>query len=325
MWYDLHIVAQTKTPRERKPKKQRRKHIWISLLNIKAEPHEAGAEDYKKLWLAAADLAETVKFHGDKVARIGSAETKLLGVEEAIGGVIWTYTKVGGKGGVLNVKEKRMLKPEEFRLIQFNWDEHGFNPRVFHYIFLPQDHRLGFEWAGGLSPRFLKWIIHSILNSPTVLAKSGIRSVDVEIEQDKSALDQIFALNLSQLTVVLTKPNPDDTAGFPERFRKSLAEQNAQDQTLILPSVPGSRLNPNEFTKQISTLALSDGSVEGRGKDPVTDRVKTLQTQASPIRVGNEWDPNVESRYQHIFRVASVTVAGILKRMKCDDDDQPKA
>jgi len=78
-----------------------------------------------------------------------------------------------------------MLEPNEYKLIQLDWDKLGFNPRVFRYSLSQATSDWPSSREGGLSPKFLQWVLATILNAENVRASVAVNHVDVEIEQER--------------------------------------------------------------------------------------------------------------------------------------------
>lgn len=97
------------------------------------------------------------------------------------------------------------------------------------------------------------------------------------------------------LEIIVTRPNPDDLADLGEKIRQRLAEQNAKEQSTTLTAEENAELKPNEETKMLATIGLTDGSVRGRGYDPVLKRTVEETTESTPLLVPQEWNPAEEN------------------------------
>jgi len=82
-----------------------------------------------------------------------------------------------------------------------------------------------------------------------------------------------------------------------EEFRRALAEQNAESQTFTLRAEPGTQLNPNKTTRNLAKIALSNGRVEGHGRDPEVGPPKDSDYRGN----ADSSRRRLESRYRVIF------------------------
>jgi hypothetical protein len=302
-----------KAQRARKPRGPRKRFIYLSMLNVKATPHESGAKTYADLWNTAVTKRVSAVFHRDKRARIETARALEDGM---IVGEISTFTQVGAKNGILRIADGQMLDPDEVQNMAVNLEGHGFNPQKIAYAFDTRTHRFGFEFRSGRSPGFLQYILTAILNAPAVTSGAGISSVVVEVEQEKGVLDKLFALDLSWLNILISKPNPDDIGeNLEAQYAALLDAENAQSQQIEYRAEKGAHLTPTTRTRRVAELALSNGGVTGRGIDPETRRTLTLETKEAPLKEVDLFNPKLEDYWTFLARRTRIVAEQIRQRL----------
>lgn len=280
----------------------------MSVLNVKAEPHDAST--YRRLLERAYKKKIDVKYYGNRVARIGS----LFEIEPAVlGGEFWIFTQIDPQLPVINLESGTSVDPTEMMESGFDWSAHGFDHKSFPFVFFEKDHRLGFE-DKLVSVANLRTVVEGMLNR--VKANLELDSVTVEVEQEPGQLERIFKLELERLTIHITRPNPDDLDDLEGEFLAELAAQNAAAQEVKLVAEPGTRLTPNERTRNLAEIALSNGYVEGRGRDEATARKETVTTQEAPLRVPAEFNPNDQTLMDVLLQTTSSAIRSIRDRFR---------
>lgn len=153
------------------------------------------------------------------------------------------------------------------------------------YFFLPKKHRLVFisgikdQW---ISPNMAKRLIEDFLTQPPIL--NLYPSATVTIEQSHETLGEIFAIpNLRKLIVNLKKPNADDGDLTEQAILKELDEQNigAVDNEYKADE-KHEGIKPGKRIKLLSRLAVSNGFVQGEGRDEDGNNIK-LRTEDKPL------------------------------------------
>jgi hypothetical protein len=285
----------------KRPRKQRRRWIWISVINVAAQPHDG--DTYRALFFKAAK-EDPVKAHGDRYAAIGSATDNGDGV---LIGEIVAFTEIDIARPWLNLLRGETASPEEVReRVSLPAELKPHLVRI-PYVFFVADHRFVFE-AGKMTAASASLVLERLFNKPKVLKAAATKAVTVTVEQARAPLERIFKLaRLDRLKIHLVKPNADDTSELEEDFKKRLEEQAASAWTTEWEAEQEKSLKPDKETKAYCELALSYGYVEAKGRNE-HNRVVEEKTEDHPLLDRYEYDPNEETMYGFLKRIGERVV-----------------
>ena len=293
----------------RKPKRQRARRVWISVLNVKAEPHELVR--YRELFLMAHAQPKPVRYFGDRSAIIGS----LSDIDRKLFGEVFTFSKINVRGAWLDLLKKKQASEEDIEK-NVSIPEHLMpHYKKFAFVFFPEDHRLVVD-ATTTSARTSRYVVELLLNKARTSLK-GIGTVEIDIEQDAGQLDKFWKLKrIDWLRIRISRPNPTDLSSLEGKFKKRLQEQAAGTWIEELEADQDeSGLKPNRDTKAAATVAASNGGVDISGRGDNNRRVKD-STEDHPIRQQQIWDPNRETFFQFLDKIGTKIVQGIVKRLQ---------
>ena len=223
------------------------------------------------------------------------------------------FTEVDLTKPVFNIKSKKQA--EESDVLQIKWPEH-LRPehQKSEFMILPSSHRMFFD-VGSLGPFSARKLMETLLNA-SVVRKSNY-PVEVLLEQDEDELEKILSLKeLRTLDIVVTRPNPDVMGGqFEKQFKDQMKNQKARKFTSSLEAEEGKSLEPNEDTKKLAQVALSDGFVVGKGRNKA-GRAVTVSTESHPLREIVFYDPKEQNSLDALFDVATKLLEKILRRRR---------
>lgn len=276
--------------------------VTIGALNIvMPEPHSA--ERYVSLLRDAYRTKQIIKIRGESAAILGAFGS--AGGEQYISGEIYKFFDLDVSSRWINIEQRAPAEDSELELISVP-DNLKPGLQAFPFLLHPKKHRIFFlsrERDEHLGPTDARRYFMALLNQPKLVAKYGQISVTIEPEQD--SLDKIFGMTeLRRLEIELSPPNPDDFDDYETTIKQRLRDQNAQRMQVTLTAEPGESLEPDEETKALSWVAQSNGKVTGRGKigdGPVTE----VSTQQHPMLSNENYDPDIDTAYAAILRVAN--------------------
>jgi hypothetical protein len=282
--------------------------IRIAGLNIKTDPHSP--DIYADMLKRAADARIAVNYRGNHYGSIGEITDESEGELSVLRGSINTFIDFDKTKSWYNIKSARPAEKDEvttIKLPEHLRPEHSQIP----FIFFPKYHRMFFQTI--LAPYSMMRLVHSVLNNPSV--KPGASEVEVYVEQDQEQLERIFKMTeLRKLEIIITRPNPDDIGDFESEIKERLAEQSARRMRTTLEAERGEGLKPDETTRKLAKVALSDGSVTGRGVDE-SGRVVTASTSSQPLVITLSFNPEttpfakalIDAGRRALARIKSIT------------------
>lgn len=290
----------------------RKRAIYLSVLNLTL--HQHSAERYVQLLRFIRRHQIKSKYHGDRHAIIG-----FLGRPNENGdfvrGQIFSFIELDVAEQWLNTETSKPAENEE--LDSINIPEH-LKPgmRIFSFIFFPKKHRLVFETRSSegksLGPESARKLFEIFLKAPKVIKEFG--AGEVTIEPRKDALDKVLGIpKLKQLSIFITRPNPDDNESIEAIVKERMSNQNLQSFEEQLKAESGQSINPDEHTKNLASVAESNGYVEGKGKDGDGNPIDE-STRDHPLRERAEYDPDTQTAFGVILEKAREIMRSIGRR-----------
>lgn len=287
--------------------------ISICALNIKVHPHSP--EHYADLLRDVFRLNRAVEFRANHYAMLGTLHSvDRKAPEDGMHGHLFRFLDFDRSQPWLNLEEHKAAEEKDLRAVRI--PEHlKPNLLTFEYLFLPKHHRFFFECKSGkaaMSPASAKKIVDLQFKHPEILKKYG--DVDVIVEPAREQLERIFAIpKLTKLHFIISRPNPDDQDEFEARVLRRLNIQNAARYEESLTSIKGHRLQPDEETKSLATVASSNGVVEGYGKDAEGRPIRE-STVDHPLIENASYNPEVQTSHGAFVAKAREMLRTILGR-----------
>jgi hypothetical protein len=260
----------------------RRKTIKLGILNIKSHPHSALT--YSKIFMSAFELKQSIKIYGESYGRLGYCSyINKNAPEEGVLGWIYKFTDINLLESWYNVDKDEEATDDEIKKLNIPKNLKP-NFTKYFFVFFSPKHRLFVETQNStdrISVHSVKNLFSSLLNHPALLEKYPM--VDVFIEQSRDQLDYILELPLlKKLFISVTLPNADDLESEEAEIFRRLNSENASKLELSYTASSGKSIMPNEGTKKMARVAVSNGYVVGSGIDE-SDKSVTESTKDHPL------------------------------------------
>ena len=107
--------------------------------------------------------------------------------------------------------------------------------------------------------------------------------------------------NLSFLDIHINRPNPDDIGGFEKKIVDRLKKMRASSMREVFTGSPGQTLSPDEDAQALAKVALSNGRVDGKGRDQDGLPVMVSTTER-PLVHPLRYDPTVQTEFDELFQ-----------------------
>ena len=205
-----------------------------------------------------------------------------------------------------------VAEPSEVAAVQLPEDLKPAMKQAF-FAFAPKSHRFVFELTSGMGVQSVCRALRLILNSPKV--RGELPEVTVNIEQERDTLERIFGMQvLRHLRIMVNRPNPDDFGSEDAEVEQRLERQRARKLTMTLDSEKNQGLTPDDDTKKLARLAMSNGRVhaEGVGKMGTTERIST---ENHPLIQTTLYNPNTTFKDQAFVRAVKEVIASVVARI----------
>lgn len=284
--------------------------LHIGALNIKTQPESTAT--YASLMRKAYELATAVRFRGSRGGMIGKLSEEEFDGELIQVGTLDMFTQIDFNKAWYNIRSKQQAEAEDVQSIKVPPNLKPEHRRV-EFVFFPHHHRLFFD-SGHLSPSAARTLMEGLLNSQDVRGNGP--EVTVLIEQGSDELTRIYSLKqLRTLEIVVTRPNPDDLGGFEKDLKEQLEKQRAKKFSTSLEAEEGKSLQPDDRTRKLADVALSDGYVVGTGRNE-NGRAVRVSTQTHPLREMTTFSPDETSLEDVLVLFASKVLEKIIRRRR---------
>lgn len=278
----------------------RDKLVVVNILNIAMNPIHSQSmyhEQFKKIF----DKKITVRISGEKYGTLNSLnyvnpEKPELGIY----GFFYKFTKLQ-LDKWYNLSKEDYASPEELKKI--NIPAHLVpNAEKFCYIFYPQHHCLIFQSAESsrkFSPNLARIMFEQFFNDKRINDDNIFTSVS--LVQSEISLTNIYNIPiLSKMEITINRPNADfDDADESEVYNR-MNKQNVKRWQTILKSHNKENILPDEQTKKLAKVALSNGKVEATGYDDEGMKIEESTTQ-HPLSEQYTYNPNKEDFIQRFL------------------------
>ena len=268
----------------------RPKKITVSAINIRVHPHSP--ELYASLLRDAFRLKRMVHVRGDQYIVMGQFGRHRPNDSRAYEGQLSRFTKIESDLPWFDLDTLDVAVDSLVEKIRIPSNIYP-NLVTFLFIFVPEKHLLVFESYSesvSVSPHIIKKYLDSLLSDPGIVSKYG--SVKVDIYGDRTRLDVLFEIPvLRRLSIEINLPNSDHWDDDLEaEIEARLAEQNIRSERIDYIAEEGKSIEPNERTRKIAEVALSNGRVVARGKDEHGSAV-VRSTADIPVVETQNYDP----------------------------------
>lgn len=278
----------------------RPRSVTIAAANIKVHPHPPGI--YPRLLKDAFALKRPIQCRGDQHLVMRPFHDAGDGV---LVGSVARFTEIDSELAWFNSETLDVADEENVKSIKIPEGMHPNYVPIF-FAFFERSHLFVFETKGkdvSISPNMVDKFLKGLFGQPEIVKTYG--QVDVNIVADVSKLDQILGSKaIRKLTIKIRRPNPDTLNVHRDKVMKRLGANNAIgfEQTLIPPM--SEALTPDDETKLLARVALTDGEVTAIVGDGDGGRVVPRSTAAHPLVEPHAYDPDALTEQQGFLRGA---------------------
>lgn len=264
-------------------------------INIRLHPHPDQSY-YIDLFRAAFGLRRSIKSRGDQMLLISYLDKpKERNGRTEIRGTLARFTNIDQDQPWFNMETND--EAEERDVMKINIPAHlKPNYKPFSFIFFPKKHLFVFErYSDGttISHGIVESFLTRLFKDPKIENKFG--QVNVDVVCDHKGLDAIFRIHqLKHLDITIQRPNPDDWADAERRILRRMEAQKANKIEQRMTSISGQSITPDDATKTLARVALSNGKVTGDGVDGDGKKVEYSTTEY-PKTERIQYDPDTMS------------------------------
>lgn len=237
-------------------------------VNIRLHPHP-DYHYYIKLFRSAFGLQKSLKSRGDQMLLLSYLERpKEKDGQVEVHGTLARFTDIDQEQPWFNMQTND--EAEEHDVMKINIPAHlKPNYKPFSFIFFPQKHLFVFErYSEGstISHGIVASFFKRLFEEPEIVETYG--SINIDVVCDHKGLDSILRIHqLKRLEITVKRPNPDDWADAERRVLEKLDAQNANKIEQKMTCITGQSIKPDNDTKVLAKVALSNGKVKGDGVD----------------------------------------------------------
>lgn len=285
--------------------------LHIAALNITTSPPST-ATQYRKLLTSAFKAHSPAVLRSDWVGLLGSCRTVNDKQGNYLCGDFYKYFDLILTRDWFNLAEGKKADAADLKSLSIpeNLKPH-FN--ILPFVFFPEEHRLMFvtkDRKDTLTPAQAQRIIQVAVQAVAVDILGEEKTVEVIIEQSRQSLDAIFSIDILQsLTIEVIPPNAFSDAE--KQLLRDMGDERATEKSLEIRSTHPKGLSPSKNTRSFARLALSLGSVTGKGNDLTGER-KEISTAAHPNIERHQFFPNLELAIDRLIVAARAMLGKIL-------------
>lgn len=304
------------------------RHMEISALNITIHPHSPQLyidmlNDAVTMQLSDQKSKKFLHIRGQEKAFLSPVLTTIVDGQTCLYGHVYRFFDLDISGGWLDIASGKEAQKED--LTQINIPDH-LKPYVsgFYFIFFPNEHRLIFQSSARpshkrnqvrFSPHSAQMIFDQLFEK---LSKQNEKydNISVTVEQSPDALDNIWKLEVVRsLEIVITRPNNDDISHLDNSVKRRLEKMNASKMTETLSAEKGKSIVPDEDVKNLAAVALSNGYVEGTGKD-AHGSPKKISTKFHPVSEVISYNHSIQIVFDAFLEGAKQLTSKLSSRLK---------
>jgi len=262
----------------------RKRSITYTVFNIRTHPHKP--QGYVDLFYKAFDLKKQINLAGEKYCII--TQIAQLGKDplNGLSGEIARYTKIETNKW-FNLSELRAAVDDETKEIKIP-EELRPNFKNFSFVFYPKNHYLVIECKdrhGKMSPQVIEKYFNGLFSTDEIVNEFG--TIEITLVPQTDQLDTLFAVKqITNLELVLRRPNTDGLEDLDDEVLTRLNQQNAEEEMIILKAQRGCSIVADDRTKALSHVAQLNGEVKVKGNDANGKHVELSTRQHAFTYIG---------------------------------------
>lgn len=291
---------------------QKKRTIQAGVLNIKTHPHSP--EGYINLFQKAYELEILGKIRGSDWGVIGTInENKSDYGYHVLYGTIYKFLNIDPKSTWLDLKTRIPLNTDKEDVAPVIPDHLKPNLKEIRYVFYPQKHRLCFD-TENISPRSIKSLMESIFSRQVLIDDFGM--VNIEIESTYDVFRKIISIpQITSLEIMMTRPNADELAEEEQRVLDRIINQNIRRHEQISSTTDKEGIRPDEDTKALMKIALSNGRIIAKGYESESKKV-VYSTEEHPVTETLRYDTTIASPMHALMELGDRIIQSIMDRIR---------
>lgn len=268
----------------------REKLVTLNMINIAMNPSHS-PQKYYEFFKSIFDKKLVAKIAGEKYGTLSTLtyidkNDPLKGMY----GFFYKYTKIQ-LDRWFNLLEEKFISNEELKSIRI--PKHIVpNAEKFSYVFFPKKHRIIFQSSESgkrFSPRLASKMFEEFFNDERITNNEIFTSVT--LEQSEKSLSNIYSIPiLSKMDIIINRPNADFDDQDEKEVFKRMESQNVRRWQTILRAPIKQNITPDNETKILATVALSNGKVDAIGYDEEGMKIEESTTKY-PLVEKYTYDP----------------------------------
>ncbi len=287
----------------------------VSVLNITLQPHspELYVELFESVFTQKPAISKKYLGNDHISLKITDEIRTNDGNVDAIFGYIQKYTVIDTDSWYDKEKDSKVKEGEEP-----NYDLSRFSPYYtsYEFIFLPNGHRM-FVITKIKNDRLS---IARLANSLELIFKEKwiadkFNNVIVNVEHDESTIDKMLSMEeLEKLFIRVSLDNDDDNSDLKEKMINNMRRQNIHTATRLFVGERKQSILPDEETKALMELSLSNGYSIATGKRNGEKAVE--KTSFYPFMIPEKYNSQFESLKDKLLIVAKRTIEYLRTRQR---------
>lgn len=240
--------------------------ISAAILNVRLHPHSM--EIYAAYFLEIYKRRVIAKVHGDRYAVISLLDESKCS-EGSIGGIITSFTQINSDGTWFNIENMQEATKDQVSSISIPGNLFP-NAASFYFYFDLKSHKMyiqSYSKGKTLTPATALRVLNGFSEDVNIL--KIFKEAKINIVQDKTKLEEMFSIDkISEIKLIIAKPNSDIFADdFEQKIEAHLSETHSRQIAVTYSADRGESITPNRDIREISEVALENGSVEVVGRD----------------------------------------------------------
>lgn len=279
--------------------------VSVSAINITTHPHSP--QLYIQLFDEIYKKESKIKLRGTDWGMLGYLDRSQN--TDFISGTILKFLNLDPNEPWLNLKTLKEVDPDANKpIIPDHLKPHL---RFAEFVFFPDGHRLFYD-SKRISSSMIQRFFQGLFNDVDLIKQYG--DISVSVESDQEGINQILELSRrAYIDIFVRRPNADDLSHLKARVLQRLGDQNASTLNEVWKAPRGGNLTPDEETKSLMEMALSNGHLKAVGYTAADERVEIFSEQ-HPIKQQVEFDKDNETIWTVLAGTGRTLLSVLRKR-----------